>query len=109
MEFTRAVPVSVNKLYLMRLPPLFVDQLNMVDGFAGVADVVSLLAPYTCKQCGEDRVRIVDVRDDREVILSGNAPEHSCPVCTKPLQFSDQPHEFFDFVRQQNPPPLDPA
>ncbi|MDQ3262066.1 MAG: serine/threonine protein kinase, partial [Myxococcota bacterium] len=109
MEFTRQVPVSVTKLYLMHLPPFFVDQLNMVDGFAGVADVVSLLAPYTCTHCGEDRVRIVDLREDRETIASGSAPEHSCPVCTRPLQFADQPGEFFDYARQISPAPLDPA
>lgn len=109
MEFTRAVPPSVHGIYLLHLPPFFVDQLNMVEGFAGVATVLSFLAPYTCPTCNEDRTRLVDARADRDVIMSGQAPAHNCPVCGSQLQFADLPSEFFDYVRAVSPGPLDSA
>ncbi len=68
-----------------------VDQLNMVEGFSGVARVLSVLAPYTCRACDEDRLRLVDLQAEAAVIADGRAPEHSCPVCAGKLEFADLP------------------
>ncbi len=107
IEFTSKLPEGVTGLYIIHAPPLVVDQLNMVEGFAGVASVLSVLAPYTCAKCNEDRVRVVDVKSDGPAITEGKAPDHTCPVCSSPLTFADQPSEFFDYLRHQPAPQVD--
>ena len=81
IEFASKLPTGALSLYVVNAPPVIVDQLNMVEGFAGVARVLSMLAPYTCRACGEDRLRLVDLQSEAPIIAEGRAPEHSCPVC----------------------------
>src|SRR4051812_30209761 len=41
-------------LGFVRCRPLVVAQLNMVKGFAGRGEVLSVFAPYRCSGCGKD-------------------------------------------------------
>ena len=109
IEFAGKLPASAISLYVVHAPPVIVDQLNMVEGFAGVARVLTVLAPYTCRTCGEDRLRLVDLQAESAVIAEGRAPEHSCPVCANPLEFADLPGEFFDYARRQQFGTVDPV
>ena len=109
IEFVSRLPSGAIGMYMVYAPPVVVDQLNMVEGFAGVARVLSVLAPYTCKSCGEDRLRAVNLLDEAQTISENRAPEHSCPVCTNPLEFADLPGEFFDYARRQHLGTVDPV
>ncbi|HLM46901.1 MAG TPA: serine/threonine protein kinase, partial [Myxococcaceae bacterium] len=109
IEFASKLPAGGISLYVVHAPPVMVDQLNMVEGFAGVARVLSILAPYTCRACGEDRLRLVDLQAEASVIAEGRAPEHSCPVCAGKLEFADLPSEFFDHARRQQFGTVDPV
>ncbi|OJH35063.1 serine/threonine protein kinase [Cystobacter ferrugineus] len=108
MEFTSKLPPGALSLYLVNTPPVMVDQLNMVEGFAGVARVLSVLAPYLCRACGEDRLRLVDLQAEAAVIAESRAPVHTCPVCAGKLEFADLPSEFFDHARRQHFGTVDP-
>ncbi|ATB40469.1 serine/threonine protein kinase [Cystobacter fuscus] len=108
IEFTSKLPPGALSLYLVNTPPVMVDQLNMVEGFAGVARVLSVLAPYLCRACGEDRLRLVDLQAEAAVIAEGRAPVHTCPVCAGKLEFADLPSEFFDHARRQQFGTVDP-
>jgi eukaryotic-like serine/threonine-protein kinase len=99
ISFSKALPKGATGLYLVNAPPMFVDQLALVEGFAGVAKVLSILAPYTCPKCNEDRLRLVDLRADEASLSKGEAPPHNCPVCASPLQFADMPEEYFAYAR----------
>nr|WP_309895738.1 protein kinase [Archangium sp.] len=109
IEFASKLPPGGISLYVVNAPPVMVDQLNMVEGFSGVARVLSVLAPYTCRACGEDRLRLVDLQTEATVIAEGRAPEHSCPVCAGKLEFADLPSEFFDHARRQQFGTVDPV
>jgi serine/threonine protein kinase len=109
IEFASKLPPGGIALYVVNAPPVMVDQLNMVEGFIGVSRVLSVLAPYTCRACGEDRLRLVDLQAESGVISEGRAPEHSCPVCAGKLEFADLPSEFFDFARRQQFGTVDPV
>jgi serine/threonine protein kinase len=102
VEFVSRLPQGAISMYVAFAPPMVVDQLNMVEGFAGVTRVLTVLAPYTCKTCGEDRLRAVNMVEEAQVINENRAPEHNCPVCSNPLEFADLPGEFFGYVRRQN-------
>ncbi|HEX8820078.1 MAG TPA: serine/threonine-protein kinase, partial [Archangium sp.] len=109
IEFASKLPPGGISLYVVNAPPVMVDQLNMVEGFSGVARVLSVLAPYTCRACGEDRLRLVDLQAEAPVIAEGRAPEHSCPVCAGKLEFADLPSEFFDHASRQQFGTVDPV
>ncbi|MBM7115674.1 serine/threonine-protein kinase [Archangium primigenium] len=109
IEFASKMPQGGISLYVVNAPPVMVDQLNMVEGFSGVARVLSVLAPYMCRACGEDRLRLVDLQAESAVIAEGRAPEHSCPVCAGKLEFADLPSEFFDYARRQQFGTVDPV
>ena len=109
IEFASKLPPGGISLYVVNAPPVMVDQLNMVEGFAGVARVLTVLAPYTCRACGEDRLRLVDLQAEAPVIAEGRAPEHSCPVCAGKLEFADLPSEFFDHASRQQFGTVDPV
>ncbi len=101
MELTRALPEGGQGLYVVNAPPCFVDQLSMVEGFAGVATVLSVLAPYQCGTCNEERLRLVDLKSSHEQIAKGEAPAHTCPVCGNALEFADNPSEYFAYLRSR--------
>ncbi len=109
IEFASKLPPGGISLYVVNAPPVMVDQLNMVEGFSGVSRVLSVLAPYTCRACGEDRLRLVDLQTEAPIIAEGRAPEHSCPVCAGKLEFADLPSEFFDHARRQQFGTVDPV
>ncbi|QSQ25137.1 serine/threonine protein kinase [Pyxidicoccus parkwayensis] len=109
IEFAGKLPAGALGLYVVHAPPVMVDQLNMVEGFAGVARVLSVLAPYTCPTCNEDRLRVVNLQDEQKALAEERAPEHTCPVCSNPLEFADQPGEFFDYARRQQFGTVDPV
>ncbi|MBI3183231.1 MAG: protein kinase [Myxococcales bacterium] len=109
MEFSKALPNGVHGLYVVNAPPMFVDQLAMVEGFAGVAQVLSILGPYSCESCGEDRLRLIDLRESAQAIEKGEAPEAKCPVCGNPLVFADNPAEYFAYARSHPVNSLDPT
>ncbi|MBU8896501.1 serine/threonine protein kinase [Corallococcus sp. M34] len=108
-EFAAKLPAGALGMYVVHAPPVVVDQLNMVEGFAGVTRVLSVLAPYTCRTCAEDRLRVVNLVDDAAVLAEGKAPAHACPVCANPLEFADQPSEFFDYGTRQQFGTVDPV
>jgi serine/threonine protein kinase len=109
IEFVSRLPQGAISMYVVYAPPVVVDQLNMVEGFAGVSRVLTVLAPYTCRTCSEDRLRAVNLMDEAQVISENRAPEHNCPVCSNPLEFADLPSEFFGYMRRQNLGTVDPV
>ncbi|WP_044199803.1 serine/threonine-protein kinase [Hyalangium minutum] len=109
IEFVSRLPQGAISMYVVYAPPVVVDQLNMVEGFAGVSRVLTVLAPYTCKTCSEDRLRAVNLMDEAQIISENRAPEHNCPVCSNPLEFADLPSEFFGYMRRQNLSSVDPV
>jgi class 3 adenylate cyclase len=109
MDLVAAVPATLQGLYVIHAPPPVVDQLNMIDGFMGAACVVSVLAPYSCGQCGEECVRLVDLRAARPTLDAAVAPRHQCSVCQSELTFADLFDEYFAFRRQLPARSLEPA
>ncbi|NRD54712.1 protein kinase [Corallococcus exiguus] len=109
VEFVSKLPPGGLSLSVVNAPPVMVDQLNMVEGFAGVSRVLSVLAPFACRACGKGRLRLVDLRSEAPSLAEGRVPGHACPVCAGTLEFAEQPSEFFDYVRHQQPGTVEPV
>ncbi len=99
MGFTRQLPPGVQGIYLVNVQLTFVDQLSLVEGLAGVAQVLSILAPYACDKCQESCLRLIDMRASEALLRKAEPPPFDCQTCHTPLRFADQPAEFFAFAR----------
>ena len=105
----KSLPATVKHLYLVRCPPCFVDQLNMVLNFGGRAEILTATAIYFCDKCQEERPVRIDVLADRAQIGSGQAPPATCPTCKEPLQLEDDPAQYFRFATSYGAKAIDPG
>ncbi len=93
-----AMPKAVTDLYLLGCPTFFVDQLNMVLNFGGSAQVLTVVAPYTCPSCGVESGETIDVLADRAVLAKGGVSDKICTRCGGKLEFDETPESYFSFV-----------
>ena len=104
-----ALPRTITGLYLLGCPTFFVDQLNMVLNFGGAAQVLTVVAPYTCPSCGVESGEIIDVLADRAALAKGGTPEKECSRCGGRLEFDETPESYFSFVTKYAASSLVPA
>jgi serine/threonine protein kinase/anti-anti-sigma regulatory factor len=100
---------SITDLYLLGCPTFFVDQLNMVLNFGGNAQVLTVIAPYTCPSCGVESGETIDVLSDRAVLAKGGFPEKECTRCGGMLEFDETPESYFSFVKTYAASSIQPA
>jgi serine/threonine protein kinase len=99
-EAMKALPTTVKHLYLLRCPPVFVDQLNMVLNFGGRAEVVSANAVYVCEKCGKESQVLLDLLADRAAIAGGQLPEAQCGDCKLPMHIADDAQLYTRLVNE---------
>ena len=91
--------------YLFGCPPCIVDQLNLVQNFAGAAEVLSVRACFSCA-CGLEEERLVDVLADGARIRSGRIPLPACSRCDALMRVVED--DSFQFVAHKGARRLDP-
>src|SRR5215470_17611673 len=104
-----ALPKSISDLYLLGCPTFFVDQLNMVLNFGGAAQVLTVVAPYTCPSCGVESGEIIDVLAERAALARGGVSEKECARCGGKLEFDETPESYFSFVSKYAASSIQPA
>ncbi len=92
-------------LYLVECPPCIVDQLNLVQGFAGSAEVLSVRAEFSCTSCGAEEQQVVDLLAEGARIRSGRPPMVVCSRCQSPMRLVED--DTFQFVAQRGVRRLD--
>ncbi|NOU27573.1 MAG: serine/threonine protein kinase [Polyangiaceae bacterium] len=97
LHMMRAVP-SEAELYLYGVSPAVAAQMAMVRGFVGAARIISVLAPYLCRDCGAAWLRAIDCERDAEQILNGPAPS-VCDRCGGVARF-DEHEDYLAFARE---------
>ncbi len=98
MKGMEAIPKATTERYLLGCQMFFIDQLNMVLNFAGGAQIVTAIAPYTCPSCGQESGEVIDLLADRAAIAKGVAPERVCSRCNGKLVFDEPLESYFAFV-----------
>ncbi len=93
---------------LTRCRPSIVRQLNMVTGFAGRGEVLSIYLPYFCKACNHEFERLLDLCAHYAVAQAQSPPVESCPLCQGDAEFDDAPESYFAFLTGCEPPRLPP-
>jgi serine/threonine protein kinase len=90
-----AKTASPGPAYLLDCPPCIVDQLNVVQGFAGRAEVLSARALFACV-CGNEEERSIDVLSEGARIRSGQPPQARCGRCDAEMRLVED--DSFRFV-----------
>jgi anti-anti-sigma regulatory factor len=101
VDFITAVGQKTEQIVLIECAPKVVDQLNMVQNFAGKGRVFSFYAPYRCDYCDADRRLLLQVDRDFDAIKSMKPPERPCQNCGNPEYFDEDPTTFFSQLAQQ--------
>ncbi|MDB4957758.1 MAG: serine/threonine protein kinase, partial [Myxococcales bacterium] len=104
-----ALPKSITDLYLLGCPTFFVDQLNMVLNFGGAAQILTVVAPYTCPSCGVESGETIDVLVERAALAKGGVSEKECARCGGKLEFDETPESYFSFVSKYAASSIQPA
>ena len=104
-----ALPKTISDLYLLGCPTFFVDQLNMVLNFGGAAQILTVVAPYTCPSCGVESGETIDVLVERAALAKGGVSEKECGRCGGKLEFDETPESYFSFVNKYAATSIQPA
>jgi serine/threonine protein kinase len=106
-QLVARLPPGTLGMHVIHATTALVDQLNLVEGFAGVASVLSVLAPVTCANCGARGVRPIELDKGSAALAAGALPPMSCISCGATMQLEDDPQEFFAFVKGLKPQRVD--
>jgi anti-anti-sigma regulatory factor/predicted RNA-binding Zn-ribbon protein involved in translation (DUF1610 family) len=92
LHFVQQLTRQRQTFELLRCPPVFVRQLNMISNFGGSATVRSVLLPYWCQACGHEAQVEYDLQ------AAGTIAESlPCPQCGSSAEFDDLPETYLSF------------
>ena len=94
IRFIRAFTEN-RSVSLVRCAVGFVQQLNMISNMAGGSKIVSVMLPYFCSSCDDERSHLLE-------LASGGAEIHdelACPKCGGSMEFDDLKDSYLSFVR----------
>jgi serine/threonine protein kinase len=107
-EWMRALKlVNADYVGFIHVRPSMVSQFNMVAGFSGAGEVLTLYLPYICEWCDSEEERLLDLTKDHAVALALDPPTMACSLCKADMEFDDIPQSYFAFVASRpapNPP-----
>jgi hypothetical protein len=108
-EWTRLLKQIPDTGYygFVRVRPQVVVQFNVVHGFAGRGELLSMYVPYACPKCPEKFELLIDVAFENERIAQKMAPRVQCPNCLVDADMEELPAFYFSFV-SRNPKPSPP-
>src|SRR5262249_22597940 len=85
IKFVNSISKAGRELVLEKCSVAIVQQLNMISNFRGNGQVRSILAPYYCESCDENRVHLIDLTNGTPTI----EPNIDCPKCKSPMEFDE--------------------
>ncbi len=80
------------------VPPVLVEQFNMISNFGAGGRVESLLVPFLCKPCKSTLFGKYTAEALKQAQLQ-LAPA-KCPTCGGEAEFDDFPEEYFAFLQR---------
>lgn len=87
------------KVTFVRCASVMVRQFGMVPTTVGGARVASVMLPYFCDDCGEERESVFELRSSA---APESVPDVPCESCGGEMQFDDVPSAYFSFLDEQN-------
>ncbi len=87
------------RLVFERCAPPIIDQINMVLGFVGHAEIESFFAPMVCDDCAEEKYVLFETDVCRD--LGGTLPATPCPNCREDMEIDDLEEQYLHFIRKR--------
>ncbi len=103
----RQVPTSAYVCFINARPSVAM-QFNLVAGFAGHGELVSVYAPFVCPSTGEERHVLLDLRRDYSLLASHVLEEPECHPGER-AEFDDIFETYFSYVISRPPPTVPSA
>ena len=103
--FSLAMAKIEGPAYFLDCPPAFIDQVNLVAGFLGTAEIVSARAYFACA-CGEELLCRIDLLEEGARIRSGRPPDALCVQCGATMRLVED--DTFRFAACKGARKLDP-
>ena len=103
--FRAMTDLRADYVCFVRCRPAVVSQFNMVPGFGGSGQVLSLFAPFLCPACEEFVEEEIDLRKNWESVQQLELTAPPCPACGAITEFDDEPEMYFEHIRSS----LEPA
>jgi anti-anti-sigma regulatory factor len=83
--FLQMVTPSADAIYLLGVPPVFLEKLTRPEDLGPKAQVTSFAIPYTCNTCSTTSLQPVDVEQHYDVLKFATPPETRCQDCRNPM------------------------
>lgn len=93
--FLQRLEGKTDTVELEQCSPVMVRQLSMIATMRGAAAVTSILVPYFCEECDDERTLPLDLVPGQRPALDETAP---CPTCGKDMDLDDTPDSYLAFV-----------
>ena len=103
--FSKAMATLVQPAYLLDCPPCLVDQINLIAGFLGSAEVISARAYFACA-CGAEMLSRIDLLEEGARMRSGRPPDALCVQCGSTMRLVED--DTFRFAATKAARKLDP-
>lgn len=93
--FLQRLQGQVDAVELELCSPVMVRQLSMIATMRGDAEVRSILVPYFCEDCDDERTVPLEMAPGARPTLAETAP---CPGCGGEMELDDTPESYLAFA-----------
>jgi anti-anti-sigma regulatory factor len=83
--FLQMVTPSADSIYLLGVPPVFLEKLTRPEDLGPKGQVITFAIPYTCNTCSTTSLQPVDVEQHYDVLKFATPPETRCGDCKNPM------------------------
>jgi anti-anti-sigma regulatory factor len=82
--FLRMITPTAEAIYLLGMPPLFLEKLGSVADLGARTQLLSFAMLYSCTRCGVTAPYMVEVEKHHDLLKFATAPEMRCRDCKAP-------------------------
>jgi anti-anti-sigma regulatory factor len=79
--FLQMITPAADGIYLLGVPPAFLEKLTRPEDLGPKAQVLSFSIPYTCARCATTTGQLIDVEQHYDVLKFATPPEMKCADC----------------------------
>lgn len=98
LKFFLSFAGSNTKILFVEVPPVLIEQFNMIQNFRCGGEIVSVVAPFHCESCKAHFNRTLitaDLIQAKFVVASAK-----CEKCAASAEFDDDGEEYFAFLKK---------
>lgn len=104
VRFLARLREGTSDIELVRCSSALVRQFNMVPSMREGARITSVMLPYFCGECDDEREVLFAVEGPEPPI---EPPSERCSECGEEMEFDDVPASYFTFWRAPEPAAVD--